>query len=538
MFQPRGSCLGSERCFGRKVVVEAAVSEACGLHQIGHADAVEAMLAKQSTSCLDDALAILCGLLFGQFHCASSRKMNSLLDIIMLSVITLYIQRGRLSLLRLRSPRLSLGKLLQRGRPDGLQRCDRNAPASDAGNALACSPSCLDDALAISCGLLFSQFHCTTSKRTNFSSDIIMMYVIILSIQCGRLSLLSFVLPFIAGQGSGASVALVLQPMNNIKAYAAITPRAPLEPFSFDLGEIGPEEVEIKVTHCGICHSDLSMLDNEWGMSKYPLVPGHEAVGTVVDLGEQAKGLKIGQRVGVGWSAYSCLSCHECLSGDHNLCLHNQGTIVRRHGGFADSLRVQWTWARPLPDSPDPSKTGPLLCGGVTVFSPLLQHKLPSTARVGIIGIGGLGHMALQFANKWGFEVHAFTTSDDKEAEARQLGAHFVHNTKREGALKSIARSLDLILSTVNVPLDIPALLETLGPKGRLHVVGAILKPMEIPAFGLIMGQKSVTGSPVGSPTAIDRMLAFSARHSIAPVVEFFPISKVNDAFEHLRSGK
>jgi len=326
--------------------------------------------------------------------------------------------------------------------------------------------------------------------------------------------------------------------MTMIRAYAAKAPGAPLEPFEFDPGELGPDQVEIKVTHCGLCHSDLSMLDNEWGMSSYPFVPGHEAVGTVVAMGNQAKGLKIGQRVGVGWSASSCLSCPECLSGHHNLCQYGQGTIVGRYGGFADRLRVQWTWARPLPEALDQAKTGPMLCGGVTVFTPFLDYDVSPTARVGIIGIGGLGHMALQFANKWGCEVHAFTTSDSKEAEARQLGAHFVHNTKREGSLKSIARSLDLILSTVSVPLDIPALLETLGPKGRLHVVGAILKPMEIPAFGLIMGQKSVTGSPVGSPTAIDRMLAFSARHSIAPIVESFPISKVNDALEHLRSGK
>jgi uncharacterized zinc-type alcohol dehydrogenase-like protein len=184
------------------------------------------------------------------------------------------------------------------------------------------------------------------------------------------------------------------------------------------------------------------------------------------------------------------------------------------------------------------AKTGPLLCGGVTVFAPFLIHNLPPTARVGIIGIGGLGHMALQFANKWGCEVHAFTTSDSKEAEARQLGAKFVHNTKKEGVFKGIARSLDLILSTINVPLDIPALLETLTPRGRLHVLGAILTPMEVPAFGLISGQKSVAGSPSGSPTALDRMLAFSARHSVAPIVEFFPMSKINDAFERLRSGK
>ncbi len=326
--------------------------------------------------------------------------------------------------------------------------------------------------------------------------------------------------------------------MQEFKAYAASRPNGPLEPFSFIPGPLGPEEVEINVTHCGLCHSDLSMLDNEWGMSTFPFVPGHEAVGTVAAMGEQAKGLKIGQRVGVGWSASSCLSCPECLSGHHNLCQYSQGTIVGRYGGFADRLRVQWPWVRPLPNALDQAKTGPLLCGGVTVFTPFLDYDVSPTARVGIIGIGGLGHMALQFANKWGCEVHAFTTSDSKEEEARRLGAQFVHNTKRAGVFKSIARSLDLILSTVNVPLDIPALLETLAPLGRLHIVGAILKPMEIPAFGLILGQKSVAGSPVGSPTAIDRMLAFSARHSIAPVVEFFPMSKVNDALERLRSGK
>jgi uncharacterized zinc-type alcohol dehydrogenase-like protein len=330
----------------------------------------------------------------------------------------------------------------------------------------------------------------------------------------------------------------IINPMSTIHAYAATALHKALQPFEFDPGDLGSDQVEIKVTHCGICHSDLSMLDNEWGMSQFPLVPGHEAVGTVLALGENAKGLKVGQRVGVGWAASSCLSCHECLSGDHNLCQNSQGTIVGRHGGFADRLRAQWTWARPIPDALDLAKAGPLLCGGVTVFNPFLAHNVSPTARVGIIGIGGLGHMALQFANKWGCEVHAFTTSDSKEAEARRLGAHVVHNTKREGVYKSLARSLDLILSTINAPLDIPELLGMLAPKGRLHVVGAVLEPLPVPAFGLIMGQKSISGSPIGSPTTIDHMLDFSARHAIAPIVETFPMSKVNDALEHLRSGK
>jgi alcohol/geraniol dehydrogenase (NADP+) len=326
--------------------------------------------------------------------------------------------------------------------------------------------------------------------------------------------------------------------MPTFNAYAALAPHTSLQPFTFDPGELRAEEVEIEVTHCGLCHSDLSMLDNEWGMSTFPLVPGHEAVGKVVALGADSKGLKLGQRVGVGWSAFSCLSCHQCLSGAHNLCAQTQGTIVGRHGAFADRLRVQWTWARPLPEDLESSKVGPLLCGGITVFSPFLEHNISPTARVGVIGIGGLGHMALQFANKWGCEVHAFTTSESKEAEARQLGAHFVHNTKRDDALKEISGSLDLIVSTINVPLDAPGLLNTLAPKGRLHVVGAVLQPLEVPAFSLIMGQKSVSGSPTGSPTALDRMLDFSARHGISPVTETFPMARVNDAFEHLRSGK
>lgn len=326
--------------------------------------------------------------------------------------------------------------------------------------------------------------------------------------------------------------------MSTIHAYAAPAANAPLQPFSYEPGPLGPEEVEIQVSHCGLCHSDLSMLGNEWGMSSYPFVPGHEVTGTVAALGAEAKGLKIGQRVGLGWSSQSCLSCHECLSGDHHLCATVQGTIMGRHGGFADRVRAQWTWVRPMPEGLDLAKVGPLLCGGVTVFAPLVINDIRPTSRVGVIGIGGLGHMALQFANKWGCEVHAFTTSDSKEAEARTLGAHQVHNTRQDGALKKLAHSLDLIISTINVPLDVPGLLDTLAPKGRLHNVGAVLKPMEVPALSLIFGQKSISGSPTGSPTVIDAMLEFSARHSIAPITETYPMSKVNDAFERLRSGK
>ena len=191
-----------------------------------------------------------------------------------------------------------------------------------------------------------------------------------------------------------------------------------------------------------------------------------------------------------------------------------------------------------MPSGIDPVVAGPLFCGGVTVFAPLELHGIPPTARVGVIGIGGLGHMALQFANKWGCEVHAFTTSDSKEQEARSFCAHQVHNTKQDPGLKSLAGSLDLIISTINVPQDIPALLGTLAPKGVLHVVGGVVEPMQVPALGLILGERSVSGSPTGSPTALDRMLTFSARHGVAPTIERFPMSRVNDALDRLKSGK
>lgn len=326
--------------------------------------------------------------------------------------------------------------------------------------------------------------------------------------------------------------------MSKIHAQAALSPNAKLESFTYDSGDLKANEVEVKVLYSGLCHSDLSMLANDWGIASFPFVPGHEAVGTVAAIGKDVQNLKVGQNVGIGWNAESCNACHECLMGEHQMCSRGKGTIVGRHGAFADRIVVHETWARPLPEGLDLATAGPLLCAGVTAFTPFIVHKIPGTASVGVVGIGGLGHLALQFANKWGCEVHAFTTSDGKEDEAKKLGAHFVHNTKKPDALKALAGKLDLIISTINQPQDIAGLLETLRPKGVLHQVGAALQPMEVPAFGLIMGQKSVAGSLTGSPTALDEMLAFSARHKIAPLVESFPMSKINEAFDRLRSGK
>ena len=322
-----------------------------------------------------------------------------------------------------------------------------------------------------------------------------------------------------------------------IRGYAALKQGEALVPFEYDPGPLLPEQVEIKVEHCGICHSDLSMLDNEWRRSAYPLVPGHEIVGTIVAAGEHVKNLQVGQRVGLGWFASSCMHCFDCLSGDHNLCRDAQGTISGRHGGFADRVRSHWVWAVPLPEGVEADKAGPLFCGGITVFNPIVQFGVKPTDRVGVIGIGGLGHLALKFLNKWGCEVTAFTSSEAKRAEAQALGAHHVAISTDKAAIKNLARSMDFILVTTNVALEWPAYLAALKPRGRLHFVGAVTESLGF-APNILFGQKSVSGTPLGSPATTARMLEFCARHKIAPQVEFFPMAKVNDALEHLRAGK
>ena len=326
--------------------------------------------------------------------------------------------------------------------------------------------------------------------------------------------------------------------MSLIRAWAAHGPKQALAPYQFDPGPLGPEEVEVAVEYCGICHSDVSVWNNDWGISKYPLVPGHEAIGRVIAVGEQARGLKVGQRVGVGWTAMSCMHCQLCLAGDQHLCAQLVPTIVGHNGAFAERVRAHWAWTIPVPDGMDAGAAGPLLCGGITVFAPFPTFAVKPTGRVGIVGIGGLGHMALQFAAAWGCEVTAFTSSDSKSEEARKFGAHRVVSSRNSDAIRAMAGSLDLLLVTANVPLDWQALLGTVAPKGRMHIVGAVPEPIPVAVFDLLIAQRSISGSPTGAPVTIATMLDFAVRHKIAPQVEHFPMSKVNDALAHLEAGK
>lgn len=322
------------------------------------------------------------------------------------------------------------------------------------------------------------------------------------------------------------------------RAMAADQPKAPLRPVELDPGPLGDEDVEVAVESCGLCHSDLSLLNNDWGISTYPLVPGHEAVGVIAGVGSAVKSRALGQRVGVGWYSRSCMSCRTCLSGDHNLCPSAEGVMLGRTGGFASRVRCHWAWATPVPAGVPAEKAGPLFCGGITVFNPIVQFGVLPTHRVGVVGIGGLGHLALQFLSKWGCEVTAFSSSDAKAAEARSFGAHHTINSRSDDALAKAKGRFDFILVTVNVPMNWGAYVDALAPRGRLHVVGAVLEPIPVGAFALIGPQRSISGSPLGSPATTATMLDFCARHGIAPTTETFPMSKANEAIKHLESGK
>lgn len=319
--------------------------------------------------------------------------------------------------------------------------------------------------------------------------------------------------------------------------WAATAAGEPLKEIEYAVGPLRPDQVQVRVEHCGVCHSDVSMLDNAWGMTQYPLVPGHEVIGVVEAAGRDVRNVAEGDRVGVGWFSGSCLSCPSCMSGRHQLCGSSEQTIVGRAGGFADRVRVNWEWAVRLPAALDPASAGPLFCGGITVFAPIMDHGVRPTDRVGVVGIGGLGHLALQFLNKWGCEVTAFTSSEAKAREAMQLGAHHVVATHDRDALQKCVGKFDFLLVTANVALDWDAYLAALAPDGRLHLVGAVLEPIPVGAFSLIGGRKSISGSPLGSPATVATMLDFCERHHIAPVVETFPMHEVNAALAHLKAG-
>jgi uncharacterized zinc-type alcohol dehydrogenase-like protein len=326
--------------------------------------------------------------------------------------------------------------------------------------------------------------------------------------------------------------------MAQIQGLAAHAAGAELLPYKYDPGKIGSMEVEIAVSHCGVCHSDLHLISNDWGTSQYPFIPGHEVIGKVTAVGSDVRQLAVGQRVGLGWQSNSCGVCEWCNRGMENLCPSLEATCVHRNGGYADRVRANHRFVIPIPDAIESENAAPLLCGGVTVYNPIRNHGVNPSSRVGIIGIGGLGHMAIQFARSFGADVTAFSTSADKEEEARTLGANHFVNSRESKALKETAGTLDFILSTINADQDWGVYLQALRPTGTLCFVGVPPSAVSFQAFPLVSGLRSISGSNIGSPHQIREMIEVAARHGVKAITEAFPMAKANEAIEKVKKNK
>jgi uncharacterized zinc-type alcohol dehydrogenase-like protein len=326
--------------------------------------------------------------------------------------------------------------------------------------------------------------------------------------------------------------------MAQIQGLAVHAAGAELLPFRYDPGKLGSQEVEIAITHCGICRSDVHLISNDWGISQYPFIPGHEIIGTVTAIGSEVRGLELGQRVGLGWQSNSCGRCNWCMQGLENLCPEAEATCVHRHGGYADGVRANSRFVVPIPDGLPSEQAAPLLCGGITVYNPLRTHGINPSSRVGIVGIGGLGHIAVQFARVFGAEVTAFSTTAAKEAEAREMGAHHFVNSRDTKAMKDAAGSLDFILTTVNADQDWGTYVHALQPTGALCFVGVPPSPVSIQAFPLISGMRTISGSPIGSPFRLREMLDVAARHGVKATTESFPMARANEAIEKVKKSK
>lgn len=323
-----------------------------------------------------------------------------------------------------------------------------------------------------------------------------------------------------------------------IHGYAAKGAGEALVPFEYEAKGLGTHDVLIGITHCGICHTDLHLIGNEWGISSYPLVPGHEIVGTVLQKGEGVAALAEGERVGVSWQSSSCLDCEFCLRGEENLCAKRQATCVHGHGGFADKIVVDGRFVYKIPAGLDSESVAPLLCAGTAVYG-AMRGRLQPQMRVGILGIGGLGHLAIQFARTFGCEVTAISSSPEKESKARALGADDFLCYSNAADLKRVAGKFHFLLSTVSSGLDWAMFIPLLRPDGGLCFVGKPPNKLEIPVNMLSAGsRKYVCGSTMAGRGVIREMLSLAARYGIRAEVESVALSDVNAAIERVKENR
>jgi uncharacterized zinc-type alcohol dehydrogenase-like protein len=327
--------------------------------------------------------------------------------------------------------------------------------------------------------------------------------------------------------------------------YAAHDKTSPLAPFSFSRRDPGPKDVAIAIDYCGICHSDLHQARDEWGNAIYPMVPGHEIVGRVTAVGAEVTKFKVGDLAGVGVAVNSCRTCPNCLANEEPYCFKGMvctynakdydGTLM--HGGYSDSIVADEHFVFTISPKLDLAAVAPLLCAGITTFSPLRHWKVGPGKKVGIVGLGGLGHMGLKFAHSFGAHVVQFTTSESKIADAQKLGADEVVVSKDPAAMAAHARSFDFILDCVSAPHDMNAYLNLLRLDGTLCLVGLPDKPVEVAPFSIATDRRSLAGSSIGGMKETQEMLDYCAEHNIVSDIELIAYSQLPEAWTRLVKG-
>lgn len=328
--------------------------------------------------------------------------------------------------------------------------------------------------------------------------------------------------------------------------YAAQTPQSPLAPFRFERREPQPHDVVIDILFCGVCHSDVHVARSEWGRSRYPCVPGHEIVGRVTRVGSAVTKFRVGDMAAVGCMVDSCRACASCQEGEEQFC--DKGPVMTyggaephtggiTYGGYSNNIVVDEAYTLKVPANLSPAATAPLLCAGITTYSPLRHWKVGPGQTVGVIGLGGLGHMALKLARAMGAHVVLFTTSPGKEADARRLGAHDVVISRDAEAMRAWRNQLDFIIDTVSAPHDINAALALLKRDGTLCQVGLPPAPLPVNVFALTGRRRALAGSFIGGIRETQEMLDFCAAHGIASDIELIPVQQINEAYERLVKG-
>jgi len=334
--------------------------------------------------------------------------------------------------------------------------------------------------------------------------------------------------------------------MSSVKAYAALDNSSPLVPHTIERRMPKPHDVQIQILFCGVCHSDLHFVKNDWGMSTYPLVPGHEIVGKVTAVGDHVKKFKVGDLAGIGCLVDSCRECDNCNDGLEQYCTNGWvGTYGGQekdgsgatHGGYSKSILAHEDFVLKISEKLDLAATAPLLCAGITTYSPLRHWKVGKGTRVGVLGLGGLGHMGVKIAVAMGAEVTMLSHTASKEADAKRLGAHQFVLTSDAEQVKKVTGYFDFILDTVSADHDYNSYLALLRSSGTMVCVGLPTTPAQIPMFNLVFGRKSIAGSLIGGLPETQEMLDFCAEHNIVSDIELIAMKDINTAYDRLEKS-